>query len=157
MKRAIICSGLTFEWCSAIGSFQRRFNAGPFLTGFIRCGFKGASGSTVCIIAVTFRGGRAFGMCFIFFKRGESLFSRRIFSHLLLFKNWEMADQPLLASCPQAASISFPRLRRRRAFTRFLPRYSMKASATSSSGFWKRALEMGLYSIMFTRSAGTCR
>ena len=62
----------------------------------------------------------------------------------------------LFASCPQAASMSFPLLLRRRAFTRCLPRYSIKACTFSSSGFSNLANSIGLYSIMFTRSAGTC-
>ena len=65
--------------------------------------------------------------------------------------------QFLFANCPQAASISFPRLRRRRALTLCLARYSMNPVILCSVGFSKLAKSIGLYSIIFTRSAGTCR
>lgn len=43
---------------------------------------------------------------------------------------------PLFANCPQAASISFPLLWRKRTFTRFLSRWFMKLSITPSSGLY---------------------
>src|ERR1035438_10695913 len=57
----------------------------------------------------------------------------------------------LLASCPQAASISFPRLRRSLALTLFFSKCFMKIFVTDSSGLANTALGIGLYSIMFTR------
>src|SRR5262249_40269852 len=63
----------------------------------------------------------------------------------------------LLASWPQAASISLPLLLRSLALTLFFSRCFINWFTTDSSGFANSAFEIGLYSMIFTRSAGTWR
>src|SRR5690606_39091394 len=83
-------------------------------------------------------------------KRSKNLVASDIL-HITLYT----AVSSLMASWPQAASISSPRLRRTLVTICWLRRYSANCSILSASAFTKSANPIGLYSMIFTLH-GTC-
>src|SRR5712672_1227682 len=88
---------------------------------------------------------------FLFYRTGTLAINK--FGEIICFTfHGSWGEAFLFASCPQAASISFPRLLRSLALTLFFSRCFMKIFVTDSSGLANMALAIGLYSIIFTRS-----